>query len=223
MIAALTPLMLTLGPLALLLAMAVIFAETGLLVGFFLPGDSLLFTVGVMAAAGAIPLPFWLIAAGLCAAAVLGDQVGYLIGRRVGPRVFARNNSRFFAASHATRAQGFFAKHGPKAVVLARFVPVVRTFTPVVAGVAEMPRRKFTAYNAVGGLVWVIGFLVVGYFLGGVPIIAAHIELFAIALVALSLIPAAGALVRHRVQRTRRTGGQERSENSLTATASVAR
>lgn len=154
-----------------------------------------------MAAAGATHLPFRLIAAGLFAAAVLGDQVGYLIGRRIGPRVFARNNSRFFAASHATRAQAFFAKHGPKAVVLARFVPVVRTFTPVVAGVAEMSRRKFTAYNAVGGLVWTVGLLAMGYFLGGVPIIAAHIELFAIGVVTLSLIPAAVGLVRHRLGR----------------------
>ncbi len=201
MIAFLTPLMLTLGPLALLLAMAVIFAETGLLVGFFLPGDSLLFTVGVMAAAGAIHLPFALIAGGLFLAAVLGDQVGYLVGRRIGPRVFARTNSRFFAASHALRAQAFFAKHGPKAVILARFVPVVRTFTPVVAGVATMSRRRFTAYNAVGGLVWTVGFLAVGYFLGGVPIIAAHIELFAIAMVALSLILAAAGVVLHRLRR----------------------
>ncbi|MBU1802051.1 MAG: VTT domain-containing protein [Actinobacteria bacterium] len=198
MIATLTPLLLTLGPLALLLAMAVIFAETGLLVGFFLPGDSLLFTVGVMAAVGAIHLPFWLIAAGLFIAAVVGDQVGYLIGRRYGPRVFARSNSRLFAASHASRAQSFFAKHGPKAVVLARFVPVVRTFTPVVAGVAEMPRRAFTVYNAIGGLIWTVGVLAIGYFLGGVPIIAVHIELFAITMVALSLIPAALGLLRHR-------------------------
>jgi len=221
MIAALTPLLLSLGPLALLVAMAVIFAETGLLVGFFLPGDSLLFTVGVMAAAGAIPLPFWLIAVGLFAAAVLGDQMGYLIGRRIGPRVFTRNNSRFFAASHATKAQAFFARHGPKAVVLARFVPVVRTFTPVVAGVAEMSRRKFTAYNAVGGLLWTVGLLLVGYFLGGVPIIAAHIELFAIAMVALSLIPAAGALVRDRRRRTRRTSSQEGAADLRTPTATV--
>ena len=201
MIALLTPLMLTLGPLALLLAMAVIFAETGLLFGFFLPGDSLLFTVGVMAAAGAIHLPLWLIAAGLFAAALVGDQVGYVIGRRVGPRVFARTESRFFAASHAASAESFFANHGPKAVVLARFVPIVRTFTPVVAGVARMPRRSFTAYNAIGALAWTVGFLAVGYFLGGVPIIAAHIELFAIAMVALSLIPAAVAFVSHRVRR----------------------
>ncbi|MEO7626722.1 MAG: VTT domain-containing protein [Nocardioides sp.] len=223
MIAALTPLLLTLGPVALLLAMAVIFAETGLLVGFFLPGDSLLFTVGVVAATGAIPLPFWLIASGLFTAAVLGDQVGYLIGRRIGPRVFARTDSRFFAASHATKAQAFFAKHGPKAVVLARFVPVVRTFSPVVAGVAEMPRRTFTAYNAAGGLAWTVGLLVVGHFLGGVPIIAAHVELFAIAMVALCLIPAAAPFVRHRLQRARRTGGQEQAESRRTATSSMTR
>lgn len=202
MIATLTPLLLSLGPLALLLAMAVTFAETGLLVGFFLPGDSLLFTVGVIAATGAINLPLWLIAAGLFTAAVVGDQVGYLVGRRYGPRVFARPDSRFFAASHAVKAQAFFAKHGPRAVVLARLVPVVRTFTPVVAGVARMPRSVFTAYNVIGGLAWTVGFLAVGYFLGGVPLIAAHVELFAIGMVAMSLIPAAIGLVRHRRQAT---------------------
>ena len=213
MIAALTPVLLALGPLALLLAMAVIFAETGLLVGFFLPGDSLLFTLGVMAAEGAIHLPLWLIAAGLFVAAVVGDQVGYLIGRRYGPRVFTRANSRLFAASHATRAESFFAKHGPKAVVLARFVPVVRTFTPVVAGVAEMPRHAFTGYNAIGGLIWTVGFLSVGYFLGGVPIIASHIELFAISMVALTLIPAAVGLVRHRRRSARDSAALSRVDH----------
>ena len=198
MLAFLTPLLLSLGPLALVVAMAIIFAETGLLAGFFLPGDTLLFTIGVMTAAGVIHLPFWLVAAGLFASAVLGDQVGYLVGRHVGPRVFARQHSRFFAASHASRAQAFFAKHGPRAVLLARFVPVARTFTPVVAGVGAMPRRTFTFYNAVGGLLWTTALLAVGYFLGGVPIIAAHIELFVVAMVALSLVPAAIALLRHR-------------------------
>ena len=207
MIALLTPLMLTLGPLALLLAMLVVFAETGLLVGVVLPGDSLLFTVGVMTAAGVIPLPFWVIAAGLVAAATVGDQLAYLIGRRYGPRVFSRTSSRFFSPRHVTRAHEFFAKHGPKAVVLARFLPVVRSFTPVVAGVARMPRRSFTAYNLAGGLAWVVGFLAVGYFLGGVPLIAAHIELFAIGLVALSLLPAAAGVLVHRLRPVRLPAG----------------
>lgn len=203
MIAALTPLLLVLGPVALLVAMGVVFAETGLLVGFFLPGDSLLFTLGVMSAGGLLHLPFWLMALGLLVAAIAGDQVGYALGRRFGPRVFNRAESRFFSRAHADRAHAFFAKHGPKAVVLARFLPVVRTFTPVVAGVARMPRGRFTAYNIGGAAAWTIGLLAVGFYLGGVPIIAAHIELFAIGMVALSLIPALISVLRHWLHRPR--------------------
>ena len=113
-IAILTPFLLVLGPVALLVAMGIVFAETGLLVGFFLPGDSLLFTLGVLAAGGLLHLPFWLVAAGLLLAAVAGDQVGYLLGRRFGPQVFSRTESRFFSRSHAERGQAFFAKHEPK-------------------------------------------------------------------------------------------------------------
>lgn len=201
MIAALTPFLLMLGPVALLVAMGIVFAETGLLVGFFLPGDSLLFTLGVLSAGGLLQLPLWVVALGVLIAAVAGDQVGYLIGRRFGPRIFSRPESRWFSRSHAERAQAFFATHGAKAVVLARFLPVVRTFTPVVAGVARMPRSRFTAYNVVGGLAWTLGLVAVGYFLGGIPLIAAHIELFAIAMVALSLLPALIGVLRHRITR----------------------
>ena len=203
MIAALTPFLLVLGPLALLVAMGIVFAETGLLLGFFLPGDSLLFTLGVLSAGGLLHLPFWLVAVGLLLAAVAGDQVGYLLGRRFGPRVFSRTESRFFSQAHAERAQAFFAKHGPKAVVLARFVPVVRTFTPVVAGVARMPRVRFTVYNVAGAIAWTTGLLTVGFYLGGVPLIAAHVELFAIGMVALSLVPAVAGLIRRRLVRDR--------------------
>lgn len=198
MIAALTPFLLMLGPVALLVAMGIVFAETGLLLGFFLPGDSLLFTLGVLSAGGLLQLPLWVVALGVLVAAVAGDQLGYLIGRRFGPRIFSRPESRWFSRRHAERAQAFFTKHGPKAVVLARFLPVVRTFTPVVAGVAQMPRRRFTAYNVVGGLAWTVGLLTVGFYLGGVPLIAAHVELFAIGMVALSLIPALVGIIRHR-------------------------
>ena len=117
--------------------------------------------------------------------------------------MFSRTDSRFFSTAHAERAQAFFAKHGPKAVVLARFLPVVRTFTPVVAGVARMPRRWFTAYTVAGAVAWTTGLLTVGFYLGGVSLIAAHIELFAIGVVALSLVPAVGGLIRHRVVRDR--------------------
>jgi membrane protein DedA with SNARE-associated domain len=198
MIALLTPLMAMLGPLAVLLLMAVLFAETGLLVGFFLPGDSLLFAAGVLVATGAMHLPLLVVAAAAFVAAAVGDQVGYLIGRRLGPRVFNRPRSRFFSPAHAGRAQAFFGRYGPRAVILARFVPVVRTFTPVVAGVGEMPRGRFTAYNLVGAALWAVGLLVAGYFLGGIPLIAGHIELFAIGMVVLSLVPASVAVVRRR-------------------------
>jgi membrane-associated protein len=198
MIAALTPFLMALGPVALLIMMGVVFAETGLLIGFFLPGDSLLFTAGILTAAGVVHLPFWVMAVGLFTAAAAGDQVGFLLGRRWGPRLFNRPDSRFFSRAHAERAHHFFARHGSKAVVLARFVPVVRSFIPVVAGAVRMPYRRFTFYNLAGALLWAVGILTAGYFLGGVPIVAAHVELIAIAMVSLSLVPAGLALVRHR-------------------------
>jgi membrane protein DedA with SNARE-associated domain len=203
MIAVLTPLMAALGPLAVLVLMAVLFAETGLLAGFFLPGDSLLFAAGVLVAAGAVHLPLWLVAAGAFAAAVVGDQVGYLVGRRFGPRVFSRRDSRWLSRDHVDHARRFFDRHGPKAVVLARFVPVVRTLTPAVAGMGRMPRRRFTAYNLAGGLVWAVGLLIAGFFLGGVPFVAAHIELLAIAVASVSLVPAALTIVRRRIRQRR--------------------
>jgi len=200
MIALLTPLMAALGPLAVLLLMGVLFAETGLLAGFFLPGDSLLFTAGVLVAAGAVPLPVWVVAIGAFVAAVVGDQVGYLLGRRFGPRIFSRQGSRLLSHDHVARAERFFDRHGPRAVVLARFVPVVRTLAPAVAGVGRMPRRRFTTYNVVGALVWTTGIVLAGYFLGGVPLIAAHIELIAVGVVMLSLVPAAIGVARRVVR-----------------------
>jgi membrane-associated protein len=191
MTAVLTPMLLALGPLAVLLLMAVVFAETGLLVGSFLPGDSLLFTAGVMLAAHAIAVPVWLVVAGVAASAVAGDLVGYLLGRRFGPRVLSRPGSRWFSPHHAERAEAFFARHGAKAIVLARFVPLVRTLTPVVAGVGQMPRRRFTTFNVVGGVAWTAAMIGAGVWFGHIPLVADHIELAAVALVALSLVPAA--------------------------------
>jgi len=141
-----------------------IFAETGLLVGFFLPGDSLLFTAGVLAGQGRLEL--WLLLPGVFVAAFLGSELGYYIGRRVGPPLFRRPDSRLFKQEYVERTHEFFDRHGPKAVVLARFVPVVRTFTPVMAGVGRMDRRLYTIYNAVGALLWAIGVTMLGYILG---------------------------------------------------------
>jgi membrane-associated protein len=144
---------------------AVIFAESGLLVGFFLPGDSLLFTAGVLSAAGHLaPLPVILV--GCFAAAFLGDQVGYAFGNRVGPALFRRPDSRVFKQDYVEKAQSYFDRYGPKTIVLARFVPIVRTFAPIVAGVGSMHYRTFVAYNAIGGALWAVGVTTLGYVLG---------------------------------------------------------
>lgn len=198
MLPSLTPFLTSLGPAALLVVMAIVFTETGLLVGFFLPGDSLLFTAGLLTASGAISMPVALMVLGAAVAAVAGDQVGYLLGRRYGTRLFERPDSRFFRKAHAQHAQVFFERHGSRAVVLARFVPVVRTFTPVVAGIARMPYRRYLVYNAAGGVVWCTALVLAGYFLGGVAFVAAHVEVMTLAVVVLSLVPAGVAVVRHR-------------------------
>ncbi len=198
MIATLTPLLYSLGPAALLLVMAIVFAESGLLVGFFLPGDSLLFLAGALVASHVIGVPIWALALGVFVAAVAGDQVGYLIGRRFGPRLFSRPDSRFFSHANAERAQHFFTHHGPKAVILARFIPVIRTFVPATAGVGMMDRRRFTTYNLVGAAAWSVGIIAAGFFFGGIPFVAAHIELITIGLAAFSIVPAVRAYVRNR-------------------------
>ncbi|MCW2768621.1 MAG: hypothetical protein JWR27_54 [Aeromicrobium sp.] len=201
MIALLTPLLYSLGPAAILLVMAVVFAESGLLIGFFLPGDSLLFLAGALVASHVIGVAIWALAAGVLVAAVAGDQVGYLIGRRFGPRLFARPESRFFSPAHADRAQRFFVRHGPKAVILARFVPVVRTFVPATAGVGAMDRRRFTTYNVIGATVWSIGIVAAGFSFAGIPFVAHHIELITIGLAGCSVVPALIAFGRNRSTR----------------------
>ncbi len=142
----------------------IIFAESGLLVGFFLPGDSLLVTAGLLASAGKLNLAVVLI--GCFAAAVIGDQVGYAFGNRVGPALFKRPNSRLFKQEHIARANKFFEQYGAKTIVMARFVPVVRTFAPIVAGVGDMPYRTFLGFNILGGFLWAVGVTLIGYFLG---------------------------------------------------------
>jgi membrane-associated protein len=154
------------GPWATLGLFLIIFAETGLLIGFFLPGDSLLFTAGVLAAQGRMNIV--VVVLGCFVAAVLGDQTGYTIGKRAGPAIFRREDSRFFRQEHVHRTKEFFEHHGPKTVVIARFVPIVRTFAPTLAGVGEMPRRTFLSYNLVGALLWAVGITLAGYLLGEV-------------------------------------------------------
>ena len=185
----------------LALASLIIFAETGLLVGFFLPGDSLLFLAGFLASGpkGLPHLPsIWLVVPVLAIAAFVGNQVGYLIGRRFGPAVFDRPDSRFFSQRNVTRTHEFFELYGTKALVLARFVPIVRTFVPVMAGVGKMDARTFMGANAIGAVIWAGGVTTLGYFLGQVDFIKKNIELAAVAIVAVSLIPVAIEFVRHR-------------------------
>jgi membrane-associated protein len=166
---------------------AIVFAETGLLVGFFLPGDSLLFTVGVVAGAG--QLNIWLINLLLIIAAIVGDAVGYMLGRQAGPRVFSRPDSRFFKQEHLLRTKAFYEKHGGKTIIYARFVPIIRTFAPFVAGVAQMPYSRFAAFNIFGGIGWVIAMTMAGYILGNVPIIRAHFEKVVVGIVLVSVLP----------------------------------
>jgi len=166
---------------------AIVFAESGLLVGFFLPGDSLLFTAGLFASQGRLNLAVILL--GCFVAAVTGDQVGYAFGNRVGPALFKRPDSRFFKREHVEKAQSYFDRYGSKTIVLARFVPIVRTFAPIVAGVGTMRYRTFISFNLVGGLLWTQGVILLGYFLGNVDWIAEHLELAILGIVALSIVP----------------------------------
>ncbi len=179
--------------------LAVVFAESGLLIGFFLPGDSLLFTTGLLVAHGEyLTEPLWLVCLLVVAAAVAGDQVGYLFGRRVGPGLFNRPDSRLFKRENLEKASAFFERHGPKAIVLARFVPIVRTFTPIVAGVGRMDYRTFTLYNLAGGTLWGAGVTVAGYFLGQIAFVREHIDLILVAIVLVSVLPVAVELLRSR-------------------------
>jgi len=196
----------------LALAASIIFAETGLLVGFFLPGDSLLFLSGFLSSKpkGLPHLPsIWLVVVTLAIAAFVGNQVGFWIGRRFGPAVFDRPDSRFFSQRNVTRTHEFFELYGTKALVLARFVPIVRTFVPVMAGVGKMDSRTFVVANAIGAVVWAGGITILGYFLGQVEIIKDNIEFAAIAIVAVSLIPVGIEFMRHRRERSDETASHD--------------
>lgn len=187
----------------LLAVLVIVFVESGLLVGFFLPGDSLLFTAGLLSATGTLP-PLWVLLITIPVAAIAGDQVGYLIGRKAGPAIFNRPDSRFFHHEHVDRANEFFDRYGGRTIVLARFVPIVRTFAPVAAGVGRMPYRTFLAYNVLGGVLWGVGITTLGYFLGQIELIRANIEFVIVAIVGLSVLPMVIEL--YRGNRRRRAG-----------------
>lgn len=178
---------------------AVIYAESGLLIGFFLPGDSLLFTAGflVQQGIGGFATNVHLFVLLLWIAAVLGDSTGYAFGHKVGRKLFERENSRLFKKKYLLQAESFFQKHGPIAIILARFVPIVRTFTPIVAGASKMHYKTFIAFNVIGGLLWTATFTYLGYFLGKVLTDAGvNIEVIAIVIVLLSVAP----MVAHAIK-----------------------
>lgn len=178
------------------LLFAIVFSETGLLAGFFLPGDSLLFTVGVVAGAGGLNI--WAIIGVLIVAAVVGDAVGYLLGRKAGVSVYNRPDSWLFKREHLLRTQAFYDKHGGKTIIYARFVPIVRTFAPFIAGVAQMDYLRFLSFNIFGGIGWVISMTMAGYFLGDNEIVRKHFEKVIIGIVFLSILPILFEYLRSR-------------------------
>jgi membrane-associated protein len=187
----------------LLALLVVVFVETGLLVGFFLPGDSLLFTAGLFIAQDQVDLSIWWLVVTLPLAAIAGDQTGYTIGRVTGPRVFNRPDSRLFQQEYVDKSYAYFERYGGRTIVIARFVPIVRTFAPVVAGVSRMSRRVFTTYNVVGAVLWAGGIPLVGYYLGQVQLVADHVEKFILGIVVLSFVPIVLEVLRARREHRR--------------------
>ena len=177
----------------------IIFAETGLLIGFFLPGDSLLVTAGLLATQSQFGLNIWLLGILLTIAAIVGNSLGYAIGRYTGPRLFTRDDSLLFRKKHLLRAQAFYEKHGGKTLVIARFMPIVRTFVPVVAGFASMNLRAYTAYNVLGAVLWIWSMLFIGYFLGStIPGVEDHITQIVLIVIFISLLPGIITWMRER-------------------------
>ncbi|MFI6644457.1 DedA family protein [Streptomyces sp. NPDC050504] len=194
------------GTFGLIGVLVIVFAESGLLIGFFLPGDSLLFTTGLLVTAGKLDTPLWLVCLLIVLAAVIGDQVGYLFGRKVGPALFKRPDSKLFKQENVEKAHEFFEKHGPKSLVLARFVPIVRTFTPIIAGVSRMNYRSFITFNVIGGVLWGAGVTLLGAALGNVDFVHQHIEAILILIVLISVVPIAIEFLRARSQ-SKKGGG----------------
>ncbi|MFF9688912.1 DedA family protein [Streptomyces sp. NPDC014623] len=176
----------------------IVFAESGLAIGFFLPGDSLLFTTGLLVTTGDLKYPLWLVCVLVALAAIIGDQVGYLFGRKVGPALFKRPDSRLFKQENVEKAHDFFEKYGPKSLVLARFVPIVRTFTPIIAGVSRMNYRSFITFNIIGGILWGVGVTVLGAALGKIDFVHENIEMILILIVLISVLPIVFEFLRAR-------------------------
>jgi len=188
----------SLGDVAFWVVLGIIFAECGLLIGFFLPGDSLLFVTGLFIASGGISLNIWLACLLLFVSAVLGNVVGYWIGYKAGPSLFNRPDSRLFRQEYVAKTHEFFDKYGGRAIILARFVPIVRTFITAIAGVGRMDFRKYLIFSAIGGFLWAVGVTLLGYYLGNIEFVKKNIELVLILVVLISVIPFAIEIIRHR-------------------------
>lgn len=187
-----------LGPWLYVLLFAIVFCETALVVMPFLPGDSLLFAVGALAATPGSPLQVFEVIALLVVAAVLGDAVNYSIGLRIGPRIFSKQRSRFFNPEHLVKTQRFYEKYGGKTIILARFVPIVRTFAPFVAGIGRMQYRRFALFNVTGGIAWVVSFVVAGYSFGNIPAVKRNFQYVILAIIVVSVLPAVVEIWRAR-------------------------
>ncbi|WP_425564567.1 DedA family protein [Saccharopolyspora halophila] len=193
----------SLGPFAMIGVSLIIFAECGLLIGFFLPGDSLLFVTGLMIASGAISTPVWAACLILTICAFVGNVTGYWIGRKAGPALFNKPDSKLFKKEHVDKTHEFFEKYGARAVILARFVPIVRTFITAVAGVGQMDQRKFFSFSAIGGVLWICSMTLMGFFLGNIPWIKNNIEAMAIIIVIISVVPIAVEYIKGRREKAR--------------------
>jgi len=194
------------GPWALAGALAIVFAECGLLLGFFLPGDSLLFVVGLLISKGSIGTPLWLACLLLTVAAFLGNVSGYEIGRRTGPAIFRRDDSRLFKREYVDKTVQFFDKYGTRAIVLARFVPIVRTFITVTAGVGRMDRRRYLLYSGIGGAAWACGVTILGSLLGNFEFVRKNIDAMLLLVVLVSVVPIGVEFLRERARRRRSAG-----------------
>lgn len=179
-----------------LILFMIIFCETGVVVMPFLPGDSLLFAIGAFAARGSFD--FWTISLTLLVAAIIGDSLNYSIGKYVGPKVFHKNDSKFFNKNHLIKAQAFYEKYGAKTIIIARFIPIVRTFAPFVAGIGEMTYKKFMTYNVVGAVAWIFIFIPLGYFFGNLPFIQSNFKLVMIAIIIISILPPVIEFIREK-------------------------
>jgi membrane-associated protein len=205
-----------LGPYVFVGVALLIFADCGILIGFLIPGDTLLFTLGLLIAEGAVNMPIWLACLILSVCAVVGNVTGYYIGAAIGPKLFSNPDSKIFKRKHIERTHEFFEKYGARAIILARFVPIVRTFITAVAGIGKMDQRKYFTYSAIGGVLWAVAVPLLGFFLGQVPLVHDHLEIFLIAIPVLSVIPIVFEIVKSRRERKAREAAA--AETPLEAT-----